>query len=448
MRYLLTFSTLLFAFNLCAQNTSDTDKAKETEDSFNSSASDFEGGYFGFGVNLEMQKTSAAEKSAYSSRFGGVSAIGYQKVLCGNCFIGAEVGVDFGSGPKRLRVYGQLNNNSDMFQQRRFAISQIFSSYFRVLCPYLAPTVPLNNAQIDGNVWRNFLKVNRYLGGSSDVGLTNPDGTPGPAISNFINGAYRLLFVNPGNEPLASYPSFIEQHVVDNLTSLGNGNISLAIRELRNFIVASNSDLANTLKSIGENDIGGLGGSGVTGAANPINPVAITRLLDLFAGTVQNFNDIGIVNAALFSGDINRVNNAIRWALGNGLLEVPGANSFNIKTKATFAVSPYITLKLGYFFDEIRTCLYVKAGIIRLNGKVSSDNPNFIIKEDSFRKVAPLLAVGLNKNWSEKWGVGIELSQTIKVKKNLTISTPYGYKINNNTTISKTNLAITVTYKL
>ncbi|MDR1235849.1 MAG: hypothetical protein LBJ96_02470 [Holosporaceae bacterium] len=459
MRYLLTFSTLLFVFNLCAEHISDTDKTKETEGSFNSSANDFEGGYCGLGVNIGMQKTSAtgnrefknASESAYSSTFGGVAAIGYQKVLCGNCFIGAEVGVDFGSGPKRLRVGGQLNENSAGFGylRRQYAISQVFSSHFRVLSPYLIPTIPLNSAQIDGNVWRNFLKVNRYLGGSNDAGLANPDGTPGAAIANFVNGAYRALFVDPGNEPLASYFSFLEQDVANSLSlTFGRGNPSLALRELRNFIVASNPDLANTLRSIGENDIGGLAGSNINGALALVDPQAIIRLLSLFTGSVPNFNDIGIANAALFGGDINRVNNAIRWAFSGNFLENATLEIANISKKSSFGVSLYLALKVGYFYDEIKTCLYAKIGITQLNGYTIPASNIYGLQNEKFNKITPFAALGVMRNINNNWGIIVEISHAFKTKKKLRDIEIFGHRIKNNVEISRSDIRIMATYSL
>ncbi|MDR1235985.1 MAG: hypothetical protein LBJ96_03175 [Holosporaceae bacterium] len=438
MRFLLTFSTLLFVFNLCAEHISDTDKPEETEDSFNSSVSDFEGGYCGLGINIGIRKTSAA---------GGVFTVGYQKMLCGNFFIGAEVGADFGSGSKHLRVGGQLNENSAGFEylQRQNALTQIVSSYFRNLNWYSFIPEPGNNPSINGEVWRNFLRCNRYLGGSNQPELANPDGTPGPNISAFLTGNYSRLYVVNGNNAAATYSSFVGDPTINSVSALGGGNILLAMREIRNFIVANNPDLGNTLRSIGEDAIGGSAGTEITGAADA-NISAARQLAYLFLGARFFFyQDIGITAAdfaALFGGDMNRVYDAIQWALSN--------NSFqyaNIKTKASFNCSPYTALRLGYFFNELHSCLYFKVGIIQLNGRISVVGDNYSVRENNFNKLTPLFAIGFSKNINANYRINFEVSHTLKTGKNIEILTPYGHSIKSRTDIRKSSLAVIITYK-
>ncbi|MDR2781002.1 MAG: hypothetical protein LBB21_00880, partial [Holosporaceae bacterium] len=174
---------------------SDKADAPDASANYNSSAKDYAGGYVGLGINVGVQKTSAsgnkefknASESVYSTIFGGVAAIGYQVAVRGNFMLAVEAGVDFGSGPKRLKVGGELGENSAGFQylQRQHALSQIINSYFRYLSPYLIPD--MNGTSINRNAWSNFLRVNRYLGGAITAGLVSPDGMPGPTISGFIS---------------------------------------------------------------------------------------------------------------------------------------------------------------------------------------------------------------------------------------------------------------------
>jgi hypothetical protein len=220
------------------------------------------------------------------------------------------------------------------------------------------------------------------------------------------------------------------------------------MREIRNFIVSNNPDLANLLRNMGEGDIGGVASSDINSVGGPVAANAARQLALLFSAQGSNFAQLG-VNAALFGGDAGRIDNAILWALHNNSLI--NANEIiangNVKTKSVFGVSPYIALKAGYFFDEINACLYLKAGMIQLTGRITPTNDFYTIKNNSFRKSVPFFAVGLSKNFNEKWGINIELSKTMKARKNLAISIPYGGTIKNNTEINKIGLAFVVTYR-
>jgi hypothetical protein len=439
-------------------NTNKEEK-KESPD-FNSGVKDFEGSYCGFGLNIGAHRISATgnrefknvSESAYSTTIGGVAAVGYQKAVCGNFFLGGEAGVDFGSGPKKLRVGGELNENSAGFHylQRQYALSRLINSYFRTLSIY---GIPAAGASATGNVWRNFLRVNRYLGGATNTdipGLVNQDGTPGPAISAFVEGNYSPLYVNNGNNPNATYSSFIGQETVNSLLPLGNGNMSSAMTEIRNFITFANSELANILRSIAETDVFGTVGSSLTGATHPIDAATLRELAVLFSGDEDHFADIGITNAnavALFGNDIERVNNAIIRAINDQSLVAPQHSAENIKTDTTFRISPYIAAKAGYFFNEIKACLYVKAGVMHLGGQIVPANNFYTVRNDKFRKIAPFFAIGLSKNFNENFGINIELSKTLKISKEITLSTPYGHRVNNKVKVNKINFAVVIVYR-
>jgi hypothetical protein len=347
---------------------------------------------------------------------------------------------------------GELSRNSPVFQylQRQYAVSQIINSYFRALSFYSAqPVLPALPTNIHGNVWRSFLATNRYLGGATNAdipGLLNADNTPGPAISAFINGAYSQLQAAAGNNPAAVYSSFLEQHTVDSISVISEGNLSSAMREMRNFIVSNNLDLANVLRSVGEGDIGAVLGTAIGGNANPIDAAAIIRLVGLFSGMDgETFNNLEITNAALFGGDIRRVSNAIRWALSN--MNNARNAIYNINTKPVFNISPYFALKAGYFIEEIKTCLYLKIGAIHLNGRVTAENSIYAVKDDRFNKITPFFSVGVTKNLNKHFCITLEISKILPITKNITINTPYGFEGEKNVKINKTNIAFIAAYK-
>jgi hypothetical protein len=324
-----------------------------------------------------------------------------------------------------------------------------------------------DDTTIDGKVWRYFLKTNKYLGGTTNANISDlvgPDDTPGPVISNFINGSYSPLYVTGGYNTSSSYLSFIGEATANTISSIGDGNLLSGMREIRNFIISNNYDLANTLKSIGESDIGrttdfdntGLTkeGSSIYGTAETINWITIREMTLLFSALPENsFDDLGITKTAeveQFNGDITKINNAIRWASSNNSLTNVNSSYVDnsVKTRSNFTVSPFIALKLGYFIDELKSSLYLKAGCIQLSGHISPINNFYTIQNDSFKKVTPFFAIGLNKNLDENWRIGVELSQSLKTAKNTTITTPYGYTIHGKSTINRTTLSVTLIYRL
>jgi hypothetical protein len=439
-------------------NKSDADARAD----YNSSAKDYDGGYFGFGPSVGVQKTSATgnrefknvSESAYSSTFGGIAAIGYQ-FAAHNFIFGAEIGVDLGSGPKRLRVGGELGENSAGFQylQRQYLLSQIVNSYFRNLSPYLLPD--LAGTSINRNAWSNFLRVNRYLGGAVDAGIVNPDGEPGPIISGFINGAHSQLYVAAGNNPAATYSSFIGQATANGISVLGNGNLALAMKEMRNFIISNNSDLANTLRSIGEANFlynhAQVANSSVLAdlGAIDVDDEAAAQLAGLFSGMGgYTFGDIGVVNTALFNNDETRIDDAIQWSLsGNSSANVNNSCFDNdIKTKSNFGISPYIATKAGYFLNALQSCLYIKAGCIQLTGHISLINNSYTIKNNNFKKIVPFFAIGLCKQIDKHLGISFEFSKTTKANKELPLTTNYRSLIGNKVRINKANLNVIITY--
>ncbi|GHT91996.1 hypothetical protein FACS1894122_05230 [Alphaproteobacteria bacterium] len=432
-------------------------------------AKDFEGFSIGVGINIGLQDTLASgnrefkdvPESKYSTTFAGRVAVGYQKAVCGNFLLGIEAGIDMGSRPKPLKVGGELRENSIGFRYlcRQYALSQIINSYYRSFDPYTIPAGD-NTPTVDGNVWRNFLKVNRYLGGASNAdvpGLINIDGTPGSTISTFINGAYSPLYEENGSNTNATYLSCIEELAAHNISLIGNGSLSTGMKEIRDFIVSNNTDLANTLKSIGEGPIGNgednpVGDTAINGQANSIDWWEAGEIALLSGTRANDFERLGITKNSqqtLFCGDIERVNDAMEWARGNMQMDDTGIDANgNVKTKSSFNASPYVALKFGYFFTELNACLYMKAGATQLTGRITPENTSYKLKDDSFRKITPLFAVGYSRNIGNNFAIDIELSKTLKTNKNLSIETPYKYTIDNKVRINKTDVTIMLTYGL
>jgi hypothetical protein len=353
-----------------------------------------------------------------------------------------------------MPIGGILSENSAGFHylQRQYALSQIISSYFRYLSPYMIPSS--DDRTIDGEVWSKFLKVNRYLGGATEIGLVNSDGTPGTDIHEFINGAYSMLYMSNDKNSAATYSSFIGQSTADSISALANGNLTLAMREIKNFIAANNKDLANTLRSIGESNfyydnIEILNSSIATGSA--VDATAAAQLAGLFSGLGgYTFADIGIANTALFNNSEERIDHAIQRALNNNTLANVDYSYIdnNIKIRSSFNISPYAALKIGCFIDELQSCLYLKVGCTQLSGYILPINNFYTITNNKFKKITPFFAIGLGKNLNKHCGISIEIFKAKKTDKNLTITTPYGSVINNKAKIDKVNIAIILFYRL
>jgi hypothetical protein len=410
-------------------------------------------------MNIGIQKTSTREKNiganqrAYSTTFGLSTSVGYQGVS-GKFLLGIEAGLDFGSFPSQLKISNRPNENSIEHLKRHYALSQIITSYCRTMFPFALGGAP----SLDGSSWRNFLMFNRYLGGSNSIvgvggvagpfTLANPDGTPGSAISAFIHA--------PSNAGSPTFIDYVEQNTINSISfMLGNGNLESALREVRNYVVSSNPDLATTLRSICETSMTGVVNSAIddNDQGLGINALAPTLLTTLFAGgAINDLAAIGISNSApLLGNDISRTKNAINWALAyNGAdpLAASKLSAAQIKTRTVFGMSPYAAFKVGYFFDELDACLYIKAGVIQMKGRIVSLNSNFSTEENNFRKAAPFLAIGLGKKLQKDWGINFEILRSLKVSKELTISSPYGFSVKNKVSISKTSFSVVLTFAM
>lgn len=103
--------------------------------------------------------------------------------------------------------------------------------------------------------------------------------------------------------------------------------------------------------------------------------------------------------------------------------------------------------KVGYYFREIRGCLFAKLGLIHLNGHVIPVNSAYGIQEEKFHKVAPFVAVELMKNINEKWGWAVEISHAFRTKKKMKDVHLFGMKVENSTSISRTNVRLMAMYR-
>ncbi|MDR1982408.1 MAG: hypothetical protein LBQ08_01245 [Holosporaceae bacterium] len=465
------FSQMIYADSQYKDAKYSKSNAKESDAKFNDQnveVRDFAGGYMGLGINVGLQKTSAEEKvmrasqGAYSTTFGISTSVGYQAAVGGKFLLGVEAGLDFGSSPSQLKVRNCVSENSIELLKRHYALSQIISSYCRTMSAFHIGGSPA----ISGGPWRNFLVINRYLGGATNsdipnVGgalgpfdLVNPDGTPGAYISAFVNGAYSLLRTTIPNVN-ATFSSFVGQNTVDSITSLlGEGSLDRALRELRNYIISNNTDLAITLRSIGEQAVAVQPASTINAAAANVNHLAPAAMSNLFSGTgITSLDEIGIggASAALLGNDETRVDEAVKWALSYNDVSQWAINRMSakqIKTKSVFGMSPYVAFKAGYFFDELNACLYVKAGVMHMRGRLISTNNDLSIEENNFRKAAPFFAIGVNKKLTGNMGINFEVSRSLNVHKELTISTPLGFTMEHKAEINKTNFAAVLTFAI
>jgi hypothetical protein len=88
------------------------------------------------------------------------------------------------------------------------------------------------------------------------------------------------------------------------------------------------------------------------------------------------------------------------------------------RLKASFGVCPHASFSLGHYIDDIGACLYAKAGIIQLRGKLKlrdGDTNSLGGEYGKFNKATPFFAIGLRKNICSKLDISLEFSQTIKV---------------------------------
>ncbi|MDR1236339.1 MAG: hypothetical protein LBJ96_05015 [Holosporaceae bacterium] len=506
MRKFLCCSLLVLVFGLQArepQQSSDNnvdsvpvfDEAKpkipgDTSDASEGSAKDYAGFTVGVGVNVGVQKTDCdanrefrnAPASVNSTCYGGVVTVGYQHNICGNCFVGIEIGADFGSGSKRFHTGGIPKNESWFvkadYLQKTAIIQQMFRGISNALWvdpAYRPPSFTawnLNNNTVNGNVWRQFLCAMRYFGGNTNADIHNlvsVDGTPGVAVAQFMshipNPVDRVYTVDAAPAPVpnvnAVLASFVGAHTIDNIMSIAEGDLLNGFRDLRGFIGDNFPNLAHILGHIGGNDFydmrnaANFNNTSIAGNAANIQydlGFSISEIFDVNRPfeELDNLNELGIANdpakqAALME-EIRRLYNSNGSDIAYNHAVTAADIRKQLKTKTSFGVCPHASLKVGYFIKEMNSCLYAKVGFILLKGQVSIISDYFLGKEEKFNKTVPFFALGISKIIDGNWGISAEISHALKTHKKMSDIKWHGYKIKNNVGISKTDFRVLVTY--
>jgi hypothetical protein len=479
MHKFLCCSLLVFAFELQAKES--VNETSEKDDSpavfstkFNSSVKDYAGLTVGVGVNIGIHETKVEANREFdaptrvrATTFGGTIAVGFQKAICGNCFVGFEVGADIGGTGKRARIGGNIRDNSLMmssyiedYSRKESILRQIFDNINEALNTH---TISSLLYVIDSHVYEGFIRSMRYIGGVGDFSFGNRN--------NFMTttASGHGVFYNPGGGYIANhnavFADFIGERAISNVGNLTGNGLQSGYNTIREFVGANFPAISDALAHMAEQEIevgidgnvtgpsvdqnGNVNNDGTVEAGNIIWNVA-DELHDFFGGDyLLRYENVGVNPAGRDIDALRREiedlynpdNSHIRFRLS--ATEIKALNNF--KSKTSFGVCPYAAFKIGYFCKEIQGSVYMKVGIMQLQGYVSAIN-DFLEKKDNFRKFSPLLAVGVSKVVKGKWGISLELSHTPRTNKKGQDISWKGYKIDNNVSISRTDLRILLTY--
>jgi hypothetical protein len=455
-------------------------------------------------VNREFR---GAPTSINSTRYGGTVTVGYQHNICGNFSIGIEVGADFGSGAKRMPIGGVLRNDSavamsagDDYYKRRGILQQVLQNVSDAIgnrgVPFRQHTI------VSGQAWQDLLRTFRYWGGAANsanvpIDAANlPDGNLRAFILNnrtvvnnggvYDQNQYMIQVANADvtREAITGNPVNLVHfmpHALQNITQLGDSisggrdhdrNTLVGMRVMREFVHERFSDVERIFGNIAANPITNIGGAVLLNPnvdfGNPA-PAGLTdsggarTVRDVLGGYfdgVASLDDLGIPIGVLPGATPNDQFNtlqaaidsvydpladAVNFALPAGVTEASIKNSLHMKT--SFNICPHVAFKFGYFFNEFRTYLYAKICGIILNGRVVPASNLYDVKEESFRKLAPLLAIGATKNITNNWSVSLEFSQAFRIKKQLQDINAIGHRIRNDINISKCDIKILLTFR-
>ena len=423
--------------------------------------------YCGVGGSIGVQKTKVSinrgfprsNHAVHSVFYGGTFAVGYSQQVCGNCSVGIEGGIDLGSA--RSSTFGGILEYESSYVQRevrlRDTLRQMLSEAGRSLDTQLANYTGYNNV-ISNNVWRNFANVLRYIGGRGDVNVSgNFVADPATGGGVFNNDTY----VANANARLGDFiPNSLEV-----VRQLGDGDILVGMQQIRSFIGRRYPNYAAALANIATNNLlnsGGVAAAGTSIAGDSNINAEISDIISEFLlnnmGDDISYRNLGI-DATAMGGvtfdQLRAIMDSIYYpsAEDEAAITVPyGVNRRsvvnNIKTKATFELCPYLVCKVGYYFNELRGVLYAKFGVMMLNGKISPVNNTYGMLDESFHKITPMIAIGMAKQIDRNWGYAIELSHAFRTKKKMKDVHLFGMKVENSTSISRTNVRLMATYRL
>ena len=356
-----------------------------------SNAENFGGGYCGVGISVGAKTTTADINSEFRNRsnsmssafYGGSANVGYQHRICGNCFVGIEMGVDLGSASK-AKVGGVLKSDSYYIQNeytKREILRQMFHETAVSFDMKIMPN-DLNsyNNVIAANVWNNFVNVLRFVGGAN-VNIQN----------NFVTDP---ADANPLFDP-TTYNANANarlQNIIGNtyarISVYGNGDVFSVFQDLQEFVTNRYPICAAALRNFAQQDLYPVSSTGpaiagtAAGGGTALPDVSVFLLNDFFSGRLftSYLAAIGVnpanMGGATWDNLVAEINTILNPSAAHDVaLAVPAGVDVrtiqhNIQTKTSFGVCPYVAMKLGYYFRELRGCLFAKLGLIHLNGHV------------------------------------------------------------------------------
>ena len=378
-----------------------------------SNAENFGGGYCGVGVSVGVKTTTADINSEFRNRsnsmssafYGGSANVGYQHRICGNCFVGIEMGVDLGSASK-AKVGGVLKSDSYYVQSeyaKRDILRQILLESFNAFDTHRGADDALLRV-VDSGVWNSFVSVLRYIGGVN-IDMSNPHLRQFITAPAHAGGIFDL--VNPPNAN-ATLRNFMGR-AMDRITEAGSletnsinadQNLFHGLAIMREFVTTRYHLYAQALSHIADQDLqlfhtDRTQAGSRYGGGTDLNGETTFNMACFFRNLwgMINLERIGINPATLNEDELEAVMNTIYvpTAADDAALAVPAGVDVrtiqnNIQTKTSFGVCPYVAMKLGYYFREIRGCLFAKLGLIHLNGHVIPVNSAYGIQEEKFHK--------------------------------------------------------------
>jgi hypothetical protein len=484
MHKFLCCSLLVFAFELQAKESVNETSPKDDSPAvfstkFNSSVKDYAGLTVGVGVNIGVHETKVKANKEFdaptrvkATTFGGTIAVGFQKAICGNCFVGFEVGADIGGTGKRARIGGNIGDNSAMMLAYRDDYSRkegILRQMFDNIGDDAFDTRDIDNELqyvLSERVYGRFILSMRCLGGTSNFTSANNNSFMTADAHN--NGIwYNTDGIYQAN-PDAVFANFIGGMSMINIRALGNGNFQSGYEIMKEFTRENFPIIYDALGHMAEQQIAVMGNGAVlgpsvnqdgtvnadgVGAIDEQNDILweIPHQLSIFFNDeyIRRYENIGVnpvgrdINAlrreieALYNPDNSHIQPQLNPA------EIRALNDF--KSKTSFGICPYAAIKVGYFCKEIQGCVYAKVGIMQLQGHITAIN-DFLKKKDNFQKFSPLFAFGISKTIKDRYGISLELSHALKTNKKMREISWKGYKVNNDVTVSKTDLRVLVTY--